>query len=95
MANNFTQNPMVIDTASATYLAAEDYQYPLKINAIVFQPGAPNDVCTIYDKFSKSVIFNAKGVTGDPVILHFTTLFCVSGLYISVLTSGAKVYIYS
>ena len=95
MANKFTVNPMVIDTASATYLAAEGYSYPFKITAILFQPNATSDTCTIYDKFKNNIIFSAKSVTGDPVILHFATPFAVQGLYVSALSASAKVYIYS
>lgn len=94
MANVFTINPMVIDTASATYMAAEDYQIPVKLQCIMFQPNAANDVCTIYDKFKGNVIFNAKSFTGDPVILHFAEPVVVTGLYISALSASAKVYIY-
>ena len=96
MANDITNNPLVLDTAAATDVIAN----LIRITAIKFTvdaAGTDNDTCVLTDKVGKVIYEEILNVATSGVLQAPPMTFCEplksNGLRCTAL-SGGKVYVY-
>jgi hypothetical protein len=93
MANQLSNNPIVIDTPAATPITNTAF----RVQAIVWDAGtsaANTDVCTVKDRNGK-VKYSQTILTGNlvPEAITFSVPVLFDGLIVSAITHGV-VYIY-
>jgi len=94
MANDFTSNPIIIDTFTSAVDVASSLGFqagtPLKINSIEWQtPTTIGHTALITDKASGSVVFSETCVTANQSIIKYFYGASIKNLYTAISGVGS------
>lgn len=96
MANDITNNPLVLDTAAATDIIT-NLMHITAIKFTVDAGGTDNDTCVLENKVGKVIYEEILNIVTSGVVqappMNFVPPLAVNGLRCTTL-SGGKVYVY-